>query len=71
MVSYVEIDYYQGGKEEEYTINQLQDIVTAFDTSNGRFYSIIPTPEMIQQGIRCIKLGFVSLSKISIHAPGA
>ena len=71
MVSYVEIDYYQGGKEEEYTINQLQDIVTAFDASNGRFYSIIPTPEMIQQGIRCIKLGFVSLSKISIHAPGA
>ena len=71
MVSYVRFQYYPGGKEEKYTIDQMQNIVFTLDSDDGRCFSLIPPSEMIKQGIRSVKIGFVSLSKISIHAPGA
>ena len=70
MVSYVKFKYYQTNKKEKYTANQMYDIVSIIDTSNGRCYSIIPNSEMIKQGIRFIDFTFVSFSKIYIHTPG-
>ena len=71
IVSYVEFKYYQGRKEDKYTIDQIQNKVFALDSNDGRCYSLIPTSEMIKQGIRSVKLGFVSFSKIYIHTSGA
>ena len=70
MVSYVEFKYYQTSKKEKFPVNQLHDKVSVIDTTNGRCYSIILTPEMIEQGIRHVEIGFVSMSRIYIHTPG-
>ena len=70
MVSDVKFSYYQKSNAEKYTIDQMQDIVSIIDTSNGRCYSIIPNSKMIKQGIRYIEFAFVSFSLIYIHTPG-
>ena len=70
MVSNVKFSYYQKSNDEEYTVDQMQDIVSIIDTSNGRCYSIIPNSKMINLGIRYIEFLFVSFSKIYIHTPG-
>ena len=48
----------------------MHDIVSILDSSNGRCYSIIPTSEMIRQGIRRMEFGFVSMIQAYIHASG-
>ena len=70
MVSDVKFSYYQKSNTEKFTIDQMQDIVSIIDTSNGRCYSIIPNSKMIKQGIRYIDFVLVSFSKIYIHNPG-
>ena len=70
MVSNVKFSYYQKSNDEEYTVDQMQDIVSIIDTSNGRCYSIIPNSKMIKRGIRYIEFDFVSFSKIFIHTQG-
>ena len=66
MISYVELKYHQTNEEEIYS----RDLLSAIDTNDGRCYSIIPTLEMIKQGIRKVKLRLASLTKIHIHNPG-
>ena len=70
MVSYVKFSYYRKSNDEIYTVNQMHDVLSIIDTSNGRCYSIIPNSEMIKQGIRYMEFVFVSFSKIYIHTPG-
>ena len=57
MVSFVEFKYYHRNKEEKFTIDKMHDIVSIFDTSDGRCYSIKPTSKMIKQGIRVVGCG--------------
>ena len=66
MISHVELTYYQKIEEEIYS----GDLSSPIDTSDGRCYSIIPTLEMIKQGIKSVKLGLASLTKIYTHNPG-
>ena len=66
MISLVELIYYQKIEKEIYS----GDLISPIDTSDGRCYSIIPTLEMIKQGIKSVKLGLASLTKIYTHNPG-
>ena len=70
IISYVEFKYYQKNTRDTYTIHQMNDIVSILDTSKGRCYSIIPTSEMIELGIRRVEFGLVSLIHAYIHGPG-
>ena len=66
MISYVELTYFLTNEKEIYS----GDLSFPIDTSDGRCYSIIPTLEMIKQGIKIVELRLASLTKIYIHKQG-